>query len=168
MNTPQTTSKGKEKQVEQPPPMTEEQMETLVRQQEEMEQHQEEQQQREEQRQEQPVQQEQTVEAPKSTEQTVPPRQETSAEASILQTPQKEDTSRKRDRETPITTSASHGEKRQRMNPFSEEEMPIGQSFGIPSREASASSFQQEQDRAMGGEVSSSNQQREGGPNIKQ
>jgi len=100
----------------------------------------------------------------------VPPRQETSAEASILQTPQKEDTSRKRDRETPLTTSATHGEKRQRINPFSEEEMPIGQSFGMvpPSREASASSFQQEQDRAMGGEVSSSNQQREGGPSIKQ
>ena len=116
--------------MEQPPPMTEEQMETLVQQQEEMEQQgegqqPEEQQQQEEQRQEQPVQQEQTVEAPKSTEQTVPPRQETSAEASILQTPQKEDTSRKRDRETPLTTSASHGEKRQRINPFSEEEMPI-------------------------------------------
>jgi hypothetical protein len=116
------------------------------------------------------VQQEQTVEAPKSTEQTVPPRQETSAEASVLQTPQKEDLSRKRDRETPLTTSATHGEKRQRINPLSEEDMPIGTAMGMvpPSREVSASSFQQEQDRAMGGEVSSSSQQREGGPSIKQ
>ena len=100
----------------------------------------------------------------------VPPRPETSVEASILQTPQKEDISRKRDRETPLTTSISHGEKRQRLNPFSEEEMPIGQSLGMgpPSREASASSFQEEQNRTVGGEVSSSSKQREGELSIKQ
>jgi len=76
----------------------------------------------------------------------VPPRQEAANETSVLQTPQREDVSRKRDRETPLTTSASHGDKRQRINPFSEEEMPRGQSLGmgIPSMEASASSFQQD------------------------
>ena len=56
------------------------------------------------------------------------------------------------------------------MNPLSEEEMPIGQSLGMgpPSMEASASSFQQEQERTVGGEVSSSSQQREGELGIKQ
>lgn len=100
----------------------------------------------------------------------MPPRQETSVDASILQTPQKEDTSRKRDRETPLTTSESHGEKRQRLNPFSDEEMPTGQSLGMgpPSGEASASSFQEEQNRTVGGEVSSSSQQRKGELSIKQ
>ena len=101
---------------------------------------------------------------------TVPTRQETRVEASVLQTPQKEDISRKRDRETPLTTSTTQGEKRQRLNPFSEEEMPIGQSLGMgpPSMEASASSFQQEQERTAGGEVSSSSQQRGGELSIKQ
>ena len=51
--------------------------------------------------------------------QIVPPRQETRAEASVLQTPQKEDISRKRDRETPFTTSTTQGEKRHRMNHLS-------------------------------------------------
>ena len=48
--------------------------------------------------------------------------------------------------------------------------MPRGQSLGVgmPSMEASASSFQQEQERTMGGEVSSSGQQREGELSIKQ
>ena len=56
------------------------------------------------------------------------------------------------------------------MNPLSEEEMPIGQSLGMgpPSMEASASSFQQEQERKMGGEVSSSSQQRGAEVGIKQ
>jgi len=102
--------------------------------------------------------------------QMVPPRKESRIDASFLQTPQREDISRKRDRETPLTTSTTQGEKRQRLNPFSEEEMPIGQSSGVglPSMEASASSFQQEQERAAGGEVSSSSQQREGEKSIKQ
>ena len=119
-------------------------------------------------------QQENISQAPISTEQQpqqiVPPRQETTVEASVLQTPQKEDISRKRDRETPLTTSTTHGEKRHRMNPFSEEEMPIGQSLGMgpPSMEASASSFQQEQERMIGGEVSSSSQQGGGELGIKQ
>ena len=112
------------------------------------------------------------MENPKTTEQIVPPRQDITAEASILQTPQREDTFifRKRDREIPPTASKTHGEKRRRINPFSEEEMPMGQSFGIvpPSRETSASSFQQEQDRTLGGEVSSSRQQKEGELGIKQ
>lgn len=93
-------------------------------------------------------------------------------EASVLQTPQNEERSRKRDREqeTPYTTSTTQGEKRNRMNPLSEEEMPIGQSLGMgpPSIEASASSFQQEQERMMEGEVSSSSQQRGGELGIKQ
>lgn len=91
-------------------------------------------------------------------------------EASVLQNPQKEDISRKRDRETPLKTSTTDGEKRHRMNPLSEEEMPIGQSLGMgpPSMEASASSFQQEQERTVGGEVSSSSQQRGAEVGIKQ
>ena len=100
----------------------------------------------------------------------MPPRLETTVEASVLQTPQKEDISRKRDRETPLTTSISHGEKRHRINPLSEEEMPIGQSLGMrpPSMEASASSFQQEQERTVGGEVSSSSHLRGAETGIKQ
>lgn len=56
------------------------------------------------------------------------------------------------------------------MNPLSEEEMQIGQSLGMgpPSMEASASSFQQEQERTTGGEVSSSSQQRGCELSIKQ
>jgi len=80
------------------------------------------------------------------TQENVPPRQETTVETSVLQTPIDEERSRKRDRkeETPLTTSTSQqGEKRQRLNPFSEEEMPIRPSMGMgpPSTEASASSF---------------------------
>ena len=117
------------------------------------------------------------AEAPVSTEQqaqeSVPPRQETTMDTSVLQTPINEEITRKRDRhqETPLTTSASQqGEKRQRLNPFSEEEMPIGKSLGMapPSMEASASSFQQEQERTLGGEVSSSSQQRRAESGIKQ
>ena len=96
------------------------------------------------------MQQEQTVEAPISTgqqaQETVPPRQETTVEASILQTPKNEDKNQKRDREqeTPLTTSITQGKKRQRLNPLSEEEMPMGQSLGMdpPSMESYASSFQ--------------------------
>ena len=111
------------------------------------------------------------MEDPTSTEQIVPPRQDTTNEASILQTPQREDTFifRKRDRETPLTASP-YGEKRQRINPLSEEEITVGQALGMvpPSRETSASSLHQEQDRTGGGEVSSSSQQREGTKGIKQ
>ena len=65
----------------------------------------------------------------------------------MIQTPINEERSRKRDREqdTPLTTSTTQqGEKRQRLNPFSDEDMPIGTSMGMgpPSTEASASSFQ--------------------------
>ena len=91
-------------------------------------------------------------------------------EASVLQTPQKEDLSRKRDRETPLTSSINQGEKRQRLNEFSEDDIAIRQALGMGplSREASASSFQQEQDMTMGGEVSSSSQQKEGEVSTKQ
>ena len=100
----------------------------------------------------------------------MPLRPETTFDASVLQTPQKEDINRKRDRETPLTSSINQGEKRQRLNDFSEDDIAIRQAMGVgpPSREASASSFQQEQDRTMGGEVSSSSQQREGERSIKQ
>jgi len=102
----------------------------------------------------------------------VPPTQETVVETSVLQTLVNEEMGRKRDRqeETPLTTSTSQqGEKRQRLNPFSEEEMPIGPSMGmgLPSTKASASSFQQEQERPLGGEVSSSSQQRREESGIK-
>jgi len=121
-------------------------------------------------------QQEKISEAPKYTEQqaqeNVPPRQEKTVEASVLQTPQKEEKGKKRDREqeTPLTTSTNQGEKRHRMNPLFEEEMHTEQSLGMgpPSREASASSFQQEQERTVGGEVSSSSQQRGAETGIKQ
>ena len=90
----------------------------------------------------------------------------------MLQTPKKEEKGKKRDREqeTPLTTSTTQGEKRHKMNPLSEEEMPIGQSLGMgpPSMEASASSFQQEQERTVGGEVSSSSHQRGAEVGIKQ
>jgi len=81
----------------------------------------------------------------------------------MLQTPINEERGRKRDRqeETPLTTSASQQEeKRQRLNPFSEEEIPSRPSMGMgpPSIEASASSFQHEQERPLGGEISSSGQ----------
>ena len=131
-----------------------------------------EQQHQEEQRQEQSAQQKKTVETPQTTERTVPTRQDTAFDASVLQTPQKEDTFvfRKRDRETPLTSSIDQGEKRQRLNDFPEEDIAIREALGMgpPSREASASSFQQEQDRTMGGEVSSSSQQKEGQVSIKQ
>ena len=93
----------------------------------------------------------------------MPPRPETTLDASVLQTPQKEDINRKRDRETPLTSYINQGEKRQRLNDFSEDDIAIRQAMGMgpPSREASASSFQQEQDRIMGGEVSSSSPQRQ-------
>jgi len=87
--------------------------------------------------------------------------QEETVETTVLQTPANEERMRKRDRqeETPLTTSTDQpGDKRQRLNPFSEEEMPERPTMGMapPSTEASASSFQQEQERQKGGEVSSS------------
>jgi len=52
---------------------------------------------------------------------------------------------------------------------FGGEEMPIGPSMGMdpPSTEASASSFQQEQERQHGREVSSSSQQKRAESSIK-
>jgi len=69
-----------------------------------------------------------------------------------LQTPANEERPKKRDRkeETPPGTSTDQpGEKRQRLNPFSEEEMPEwpAEQPVPPSMETSASSFQQEQER---------------------
>ena len=106
------------------------------------------------------------VEAPAPTEQqaqeNMPSGQEKMVETSVLQTPQKVEKGKKRDREkeTPLTTSTNQGEKRQRLNPLSEEEMLMGQSviMGPPSMEVSASSIQQEPERNLGGEVSSSSQ----------
>jgi len=116
------------------------------------------------------------AEAPGPTDQQTqekePQTQQTTVETSVLQTPINEERGRKRDRQedTPLTTSASQqGEKRQRLNPFSEEEMPVGPSMGMgpPSTEASASSFQQELERPLGGEISSSGQQRRAESGIK-
>jgi len=116
------------------------------------------------------------VEAPTTTEkkvqESVPSWQETTVETSMLQTPVNEERARKRYRqeETPLTTSTSQqGEKRKRLNPFSEEEIPAGPSMGMrpPSAEASARSFHQEQERPLGGEVSSSSQQRRANSGIK-
>jgi len=91
-----------------------------------------------EQQEEQPQQQEEMAKAPAPTEQQAqeskPQAQKIAVETSVLQTPINEERSRKIDREedTPPTTLASQqGEKRQRLNPFSEEEMPIGPSMGM-------------------------------------
>ena len=102
----------------------------------------------------------------------MPTRQDTTFDASVIQTPQKEDTFvfRKRERETPLTSSINQGEKRQRLNDFPEEDIAIREALGMgpPSQEISASSSQQELDRTMGGEVSSSSQQKEERVSIKQ
>ena len=112
------------------------------------------------------------MDTPQTTEKVMPIRQDTTFDASVLQTPQKEDTFvfRKRERETPLTSSIDQGEKRQRLNDFPEDDVAIRDALGMgpPSQEVSASSFQQEQDRTMGGEVSSSSQQKEGQVSIKQ
>ena len=99
------------------------------------------------------------------------PVQNVTVDTSALQTPINEERGKKRDREehTPLSTATSQqGEKRQRLDPFSEEEMTFGQTqMGPPSTEVSASSFQQEHQRILGGEVSSSGQQRKGESSIK-
>ncbi|RIU50918.1 hypothetical protein D1615_30055, partial [Klebsiella pneumoniae] len=121
------SSSGKETEMETEPISKQElqqQAEGLQQgQQEELEQ--QERQHQEEQRQEQSAQQKETVETPQTTERTVPTRQDTTFDASVLQTPQKEDTFvfRKRDRETPLTSSINQGEKRQRLNDFPEEDI---------------------------------------------
>ena len=108
------------------------------------------------------------VEQPTSIDQQTqgqaPPMQEIIVEIPVLQTPANEERIKKRDRqeETPLTTSTDQpGEKRQRLNPFSEEEMPERPTKGMvpPSIVTLASSFRQEQERQQGAEVSSSGQQ---------
>lgn len=173
--TTQAASKDKGKQVEQPPVLTEEQVDTLLQQQEEMEQQELGQQQDQSQSSEQqPLQQEKGTDLPSSTEQQpqteVPPRTDTNVDTSVLQTPQKEDLTRKRERETPQTSSFIRGEKRQRLNDSQEEDITVRQAMGMgpPSGELSASSSQRGHDMTMGGEVSSSGQHREGQSSIKQ
>ena len=90
----------------------------------------------------------------------------------MLQTPANEERIKKRDRqeETPLAASTDQqGEKRQRLNPFSEEELPEGPTEHLvpPRIETSANSFQQEQERQQGEEVSSSRQQSKPGSDIK-
>jgi len=122
-----------------------------------------------------PLQTEQTT-APSHSEQQAQvetlPRQVSTTEASVLQTPQNEERSKKRDKEeeTPYVATTSQGEKRQRLNPLSEEEVPQEQSLamGPRSRETSAASLQQNPEGMMGGEVSSSGARREGEGGIKQ
>lgn len=101
-----------------------------------------------------------------------PSTQEKATEISVLQTPANEERAKKRDRqeETPPGTSTDQpGEKRRRLNPFSEEEMPEGPTEQPvpPSMETSASSFQQEQERQQGVEVTSSRQQGRQNSDIK-
>ena len=126
--------------------------------------------------QQQAEQEEEIAEAPATTEQQTQeqshPVKEVTVETTVLQTPANEERIRKRDRqeETPLSASTDQpGEKRQRLNPFSEEEMPIRPTvdMGPPSTEASASSFQQEQERQHGGEVSSSGRQTKSESSIK-
>ena len=93
--TDQASSKGKEKEMEPEQPPHEEVQHEEVQQQEMQQQQQVQQQQEGQQEKEKSGQQEHTLEAPISTGQqaqdTLPPRQETTVEASVLQTPQKED-----------------------------------------------------------------------------
>ena len=83
----------------------------------------------------------------------------------VLHTPLNEERAKKRDRqeETPTWASTNQqGEKRQRLNPYAEEELleeTVGRQVPL-SMETSASSFQQEQERQYGVEVTSPRQQR--------
>ena len=84
-------------------------------------------------------------------------------EIPVLQTSLNEERAKKRDRqeETPTGTSTDQqGEKRQRLNPYSEEELPEGptEQQVPPSMETLASSFQPEQERQQGVEVTSTRQ----------
>jgi len=102
----------------------------------------------------------------------IPLTQTKAPEIPVLQTPHNEERGKKRDRTdgTPTGTSTDQqGEKRQRLNPYAEEEITeetIGNIRGEgtseqqipPILETSASSFQQEQEKQPGGEVSSSKQ----------
>lgn len=99
----------------------------------------------------------------------VPPAQTKAPEVPILQTPQNEEKSKKRDREEGTPTSGSAeppGEKRQRLNPYSEEEF-LGETTGSMRGEGRtgqqsplmmdtlASSYQQELEGQHNVEVSS-------------
>lgn len=90
----------------------------------------------------------------------------------VLQTPLNEERAKKRDRQEDNLTGTStdqQGEKRQRLNPYSEEELleePTEQQVP-PSMETSASSFQPEQERQQGVEVTSTRQQSRQGSDIK-
>ena len=106
------------------------------------------------------------------TQEQIPRRQEVIVKTTVLQTPAHEERTRKRDRQeqTPPTTSTDQqGEKRKRLNPFSEEEMPERPTDTMlpPSIETSASSLQQEQELQQGTEVSSSRQRTKAESSIK-
>ena len=90
----------------------------------------------------------------------------------VLQTPLNEERAKKRDRQEETPTGAStnqQGEKRQRLNPYSEEELPEGptEQQVPPSMETSASSFHPEQERQQGVEVTSTRKQSRQGSDIK-
>lgn len=99
----------------------------------------------------------------------------------VLQTPVNEEIAKKRDRqkETPTGGSEEHqGEKRQRLNPYSEEELAEETAGNLrgeetteqqapPILESSTSSFEQEQERQHGVEVTSTKQQSKQGSDIK-
>jgi len=101
-----------------------------------------------------------------------PSTQTKAPEIPVLQTPLNEERAKKRDKQGETPTGGStkqQGEKRQRLNPYSEEELPeqtTGQQ--APSvLETSTSSFQQEQERQHGVEVTSTRQQSKQGSDIK-
>jgi len=99
----------------------------------------------------------------------------------VLQTPLNEERAKKRDRpeETPTGVSTDQqGEKRQSLNPYSEEEFAEETTGNLrdegtseqqipPFLETSTSSFQQEKERQLGVEVTSTKQQRKQGSDIK-
>ena len=113
-----------------------------------------------------------------SVEQTqgqAPPQQKEALQVPALQTPANEERGRKRDREdsTPASGSTQQREaKRQRIDPQLEEEI-VEEILESPRREREASqqtptsSFQQEQERQHGMEVSSSTQQSKRPPGTK-
>jgi len=109
------------------------------------------------------------------TQEQAPPQQTEALQVSALQTPANEERGRKRDWEdsTPASGSTQQPEaKRQRVDPPAEEEISE-ESLESPrrdretSQQTPTSSFQQEQERQHGMEVSSSTQQRKRPPGIK-
>ena len=116
--------------------------------------------------------QETMADQPDASKEQGPSTQTKVPEILVLQTPLYEERAKKRDRQQETPTGGSteqQGEKRQRLNPYSEEELPEGTTGQeAPSvLETSTSSLQQGQERQHGVEVTSTRQQSKQGSDIK-